>query len=115
LPVTISSAGAAIDLLAVVDTGAAHCLFQRERGELLNLDIESGEPKIFSTATGRIEMFGHTVEVQTFDLRFESLVYFFADERINKNLLGRIGWLDRVRLGIVDHDQRIYLAAYDLE
>jgi hypothetical protein len=41
------------------------------------------------------------------------MVYFFADERINKNLLGRIGWLDRIRLGLVDHDGELYLAPYD--
>jgi len=29
----------------------------------------------------------------------QTVVYFFADERINKNLLGRLGWLDRIRLG----------------
>jgi hypothetical protein len=43
------------------------------------------------------------------------MVYFFADERINKNLLGRIGWLDRVRFGLVDHDEELYLAPYDFE
>jgi hypothetical protein len=41
------------------------------------------------------------------------LVYFFAERSIVKNLLGRGGWLDRVRLGVVDHDRTLYLAAYD--
>jgi hypothetical protein len=41
------------------------------------------------------------------------MVYFFADQRIGKNLLGRVGWLDRVRLGVADHDHLLYLAAYD--
>jgi hypothetical protein len=41
------------------------------------------------------------------------MVYFFGDERINKNLLGRAGWLDRIRLGLVDHDGELYLASYD--
>jgi hypothetical protein len=45
-------------------------------------------------------------------LQFESVVYFFADERIDKNLLGRIGWLDRIRLGLIDHDGELYLAPY---
>jgi hypothetical protein len=40
-------------------------------------------------------------------------VYFFADERINKNLLGRVGWLDRIRLGLIDHDGVLYVASYD--
>ena len=43
------------------------------------------------------------------------MVYFFADERIRKNLLGRTGWLDRVRFGLVDHDQSLFLAPYDYQ
>ena len=32
---------------------------------------------------------------------------------IDKNAAGRIGWLDRVRLGLVYHDSEVYLAPYD--
>jgi len=42
-----------------------------------------------------------------------STVYFFTDPSIRKNVLGRQGWLDRIRLGLIDHDQELYLAAYD--
>jgi len=95
------------------DTGASNCLFEREHAGLLNLEIETGHPKTFWTATGRVETFGHTVELDVLGLQVESLVYFFADERINRNLLGRTGWLDRVRFGLIDHDLELYLAAYD--
>jgi hypothetical protein len=44
----------------------------------------------------------------------ESTAHFFADERIHENLLGRTGWLDRLRLGLVDYDSILYLAPYDL-
>ena len=115
LPVVLRNGADAIDLLARVDTGASNCLFEREHGEMLNLDIDAGEPKTFSTATGRVDAFGHLVSLEVLDLKFESMVYFFADERINKNLLGRVGWLDRVRLGLVDHDSELYLAEYDFE
>ncbi|MBI4904793.1 MAG: hypothetical protein HY820_14225 [Acidobacteria bacterium] len=40
------------------------------------------------------------------------MVYFFADTGIEKNVLGRRGWLDRVKIGIVDHDQTIHVADY---
>jgi hypothetical protein len=43
------------------------------------------------------------------------MVYFAADEHIKKNLLGRIGWLDRVRIGLIDYDHEIYLGPYDFE
>jgi len=38
------------------------------------------------------------VIIEAAELRVEAMVYFFA-ERVNKNLLGRTGWLNRVRLG----------------
>jgi predicted aspartyl protease len=115
LPPTLRSAGERVNLLAQVDTGASNCLFQREHGEMLNLDIESGDSKTFATAAGRIDAFGHVVSLEVLEQRFESMVYFFAERRIRKNLLGRVGWLDRVRLGVVDHDHLLYLAEYDFE
>ena len=114
VPVVLRTAGETADVLALVDTGASNCLFERENAELLNLEIETGEPKTFWTPTGRVETFGHIVELDVLGLRFESLVYFFADEHINKNLLGRTGWLDRVRFGLIDHDLELFLAPYDL-
>jgi predicted aspartyl protease len=113
LPVFLNSVAERVKLLAHVDTGASHCLFERSHGELLNLDIEAGDPMAFRTATGRVEAFGHLVTIETLGLSFESVVYFFADERINKNLLGRLGWLDRIRLGLIDHDGVLYVASYD--
>ena len=95
------------------DTGASHCLFERRHAELLNLEVEAGDPLAFRTATGRVEAFGHLVTIETPGLNFESVVYFLADERINKNLLGRLGWLDRIRLGLIDHDGVLYVASYD--
>jgi predicted aspartyl protease len=115
LPVVLRTGTETVDLLAYVDTGASNCLFERKQGEMLNLSIEDGEPKAFRTANGRLDTFGHVVSLETLDLWVESMVYFFADPGINKNLLGRSGWLDRVRLGLVEHDQRLYLASYDLE
>jgi len=42
------------------------------------------------------------------------LIYFFADPMIDKKVLGRTGWLDRFRLGLIHHDNKIYLSSYDL-
>jgi predicted aspartyl protease len=115
LPVVLSNAGESVHVLASVDTGASNCLFEREHAELLNLEIEAGYPKTFWTATGPVETFGHTVELNVLGLKVESMVYFFADEHIGRNLLGRTGWLDRVRFGLVEHDLELYLAVYDFE
>ncbi len=79
----------------------------------LGLDLTSGEPKRFRTANSNFDAYGHEVELSVLGLTTISIVYFFADPSINKNVLGRAGWLDRVRLGLVDHDSQIYLAPYD--
>ena len=52
-------------------------------------------------------------ERSSLGITVESTVYLFADETIRKNVLGRRGWLDRVRLAIVDYEQVLYLAPYD--
>jgi hypothetical protein len=109
----LKSGSEVVDLVAYIDTGANNCLFERKHGEELKLDIEAGDHRIFRSATGGADAFGHIVEVEVLGLKVESMVYFFGDERINKNLLGRIGWLDRIRLGLVDHDGELYLAPYD--
>ena len=114
LPIVLNNGVKTVELLASVDTGASNCLFERAHGEVLNLEIEEGEPKMFWTATGHVEAFGHVVQIEFADLSVESTAHFFADERIHKNLLGRTGWLDRLRLGLVDHDSILYLAPYDL-
>ena len=80
---------------------------------MLNLDVDAGDPIAFRTATGRVEAFGHLVTIETLGLSVESVMYFFADERINKNLLGRLGWLNSIRLGLIDHDGLLYVASYD--
>lgn len=115
VPATLRDGPSTVELSAVLDTGCWACVFERRLGEALGVDIEGGEVKTFVTANGTIETFGHRVEIETLGVKLETTVYFFADPRINKNLLGRTGWLDRVRLAIVDYDQTLYLAPYDLE
>ena len=77
------------------------------------MDIELGVSKIFATANSRFQAFGHEVTINTLGIELHSMVFFFADAGIKKNVLGRRGWLDRVRIGIVDHDQLLYVADYD--
>ncbi len=113
LPVLLRVGDERADFVAAVDTGASYCLFERSHGESLGLDVESGVRTTFSTAVGRFDAFGHEVQIDVLGLDFEALVYFFADAGIRRNVLGRRGWLDRLRLGLVDHDQKVYLAGYD--
>jgi len=112
-PVRLRSGTGSVRIFPTIDTGASDCLFERKWGDWLGLDIEAGEDRIFHTATGPLHTFGHIVQIVAFDIAIESMVYFFADPAINKNLLGRNGFLDRLRLGLVHYDRELYLAPYD--
>jgi predicted aspartyl protease len=113
LPVVLRSGQETISLVAHLDTGAAYCLFERSYAEALGIDVERGIPMNFATANSRFEAFGHEVTIATLDLEVHSLVFFFADVNVVKNVLGRHGWLDRLNVGIVDHDQLLYVGHHD--
>jgi hypothetical protein len=114
IPVALRSGANRVAVAASVDTGASFCLFGTEVAEALGLEVTSGIRQRFRTANSGFEAYGHEVEIQVLGLATHSLVYFFADRMIDKNVLGRTGWLDRVRLGLIHYDSQIYLAPYDL-
>ncbi len=97
---------------AKVDPGAQVCLFKREIGEELGLDIESGYPRKLDTLAGALLSYGHSITLHTLGMEFDSVVYFSATPNLRRNLLGREGWLQKVCLAIVDYDSTIYLSPY---
>ncbi len=113
VPVILSAGREALSLLANVDTGAGLCIFRREHGEALGLPIERGLRQRVRTVTGSFETFGHMVSLDVLGLEFESLVYFAVDPHLTRAVLGRSGFLDRVRLGLIDYDRRLYLSRYE--
>jgi hypothetical protein len=113
LNVSLQLLNESVELVAKIDTGASHCLFERRYGEQLGLDIETGIVQKFSTATGTFLAYGHNVTLVTDDLEFDSYIFFYADGNSPKpNVLGRFGWLDRIILGLVDYDGKLYLNRY---
>ena len=52
----------AVTLEAKVDTGATDCVFARQHGEKLGLEVEDGNRVFINTATGRFAVYGHDVE-----------------------------------------------------
>ena len=114
LPITISSGpGRSVSILAKVDTGAACCIFQREYAEELGIDVEKGQQTKFRTATGSFETYGHQVALSCFEWDFEAVVYFAQAHEFSRNVLGLQGWLDKLRFGLVHHDQSLFLSHYD--
>jgi hypothetical protein len=102
-----------VEIDARIDTGSTYCLFERQFGERLGLEIDSGIPMPISTATGSFRVYGHRVEISALGMPFESTVYFAESEHFDRNVLGRIGWLDRVKLGLIESQGILYLAKVD--
>jgi len=113
LETTLRSAELFINCDAKIDTGAEVCLFQRAIGEALEIPIEDGLKKRLETLTGVLTAFGHQVVLETLGLQLQTIVYFAASDEVRRNLLGRQGWLQLIRLGIVDYDSELYLSLYD--
>lgn len=98
---------------AKVDTGAEVCLFQRAVGEALEIPIENGSKKRLETLTGVLTAYGHEVGLETLGLQLQAIVYFAESNDVRRNILGRQGWLQLIKLGIVDYDSALYLSLYD--
>lgn len=71
--------------------------------------------RTFLTATGTFTAYGHSVVIEVLGLEFDAVVFFAANNNIRRNVLGQQGWLNRVRLAIVDYDGELYLNRYEDE
>ena len=96
--------------LSKSDIGADFCLFGRSIAEDLEIEIETGYRQTFSTLAGGLVAFGHNIKLETVGLRFESYVYFADSYSINRNLLGREGWLRLIKFGVIDNESQIFLS-----
>ena len=83
-----------------LDTGSSFCIFQRHYGELLGLEIEKGEPEIIRTATGKFIAYGHEITLTVANLEWNATVYFTKDETFPVSVVGRLGFLDRLKIGL---------------
>ena len=112
LPAKLKFGEETSDVRAKLDTGSAFCVFERKHGERLGLEIESGIPLRMITATGKFDTFGHRLNLSVLGIETESTVYFAAEDSFFLNILGRQGFLDRVKLGLIDYEGKLLLGAY---
>jgi hypothetical protein len=115
LPIQLSLGDNIAEFRAKLDTGSTHCIFNREFGEKLGLIIEDGELLRVSTVLGTFVAYGHEVSLSVLSIKTHSMVYFAADEYFSRNVLGRQGWLDRVKLGLIDYEAKLFLSLYEEE
>lgn len=113
VPVFLRMGAEMVKLFAKIDTGADYCLFERAFAEALSIDVERGTQLSFSTVAGQFRAYGHDLTMTVLGIEVHALVYFYEDRDITRNVLGRNGWLNRIRLGLVDHDSLVYLSAHD--
>ena len=112
LPVLLISGEFETTVDAKLDTGASHSIFARVHGENLGLDIENGEPLKVSTVKETFRVFGHELTIQFLGIELFTKIYFADDEFMRKSVLGRQGFLDRVKLGLIDYEGKLFLSAY---
>jgi hypothetical protein len=115
IPITLTAGGKSVRLHAKLDTGASICIFERAYGEELGLKIEDCRPIHVRTANSEFKVYGHDATIACFDWQFDSFVFFAATTEIQRNVLGRQGWLQQFRVGLVDYDSVLYLSRYDQE
>jgi hypothetical protein len=101
-----------VRLTAKLDTGSTHCIFARDYAEQLGLSVEDGVEKSITTATGSFITYEHRVTLLCFGWDIDCTVCFAANEEFQRNVLGRVGWLQQFRVGIVDYESTIYLSPY---
>ena len=113
VPVTLRNGSQSVDLIAKLDTGAANCIFDRRYAAMLGLNVESGRFQVFRTVTGSFPAYEHEVTLHVQGIEFSVPVFFAQDPEFSRNFLGRTGWLDHLRIAIIDYDRTLYLSPYD--
>ena len=113
LDAILSLTGNQTRVQANLDTGASFCIFQREHGEELGIEIERGTMQRIGTATGSFIAYGHEVKLITLGLEIDTIVYFASFYGLPRNVLGRRGWLDQVRLALIAYEGKLFLSHYD--
>ncbi len=115
VPVELIRGSDVVQVDAKLDTGASFCIFQRTYAEMLGLDVEGGAPEVVSTVNGTFQVYGHWLTLTVLGSRLDALIYFAADERIRRSVLGRRGFIDQFRLCLIEHDGELYVSKYDEE
>jgi hypothetical protein len=79
---------------------------------MLGLEGESGRLQRFRTVAGSFPAYEHEVTIQTLGIEFSAAVFFAQDSACHRHFLGRSGWLDRLRIAIIDYDRTLFLSPY---
>lgn len=101
-----------ISAIAKLDTGSEFCLFQRKYAELLELEIEKGIENPMRTINSSFNTYGHEIKLLFSDFEFSTTVYF-PEFEIPRSVLGRTGFLDLLKIGLIEYEQLFYFSLYN--
>jgi hypothetical protein len=114
IPIRLSFGEQEVRLTAKLDTGASFCIFQRDYAEHLGIEVESGLPTRIATPAGGVFLaYGHILRLSCLEWEIETTVYFAESLSFNRNVLGRDGWLQHFRIGVVHANAMLYLSHND--
>lgn len=109
VPVTLFGPGSEEQGLPILDTGAAHCLFNGERANRIGLDLLSGRPLRLSLLTGSLTSYLHEIVLEIEGHRF-LVEAAFSSGPIRRELLGRHSLFEQTTWAIRESRQEIYFS-----
>ncbi len=109
---TLRNGDFSVEIDSRIDTGSTYCVFERHYGETLDFNVESGIAVSIGTATGSFRAFGHELILSVLGIETVSTVYFAESDLFDRNVLGRIGWLDRVKMGLIEREGKLFLSEH---
>lgn len=110
IPVTLSAAGGDVKMQGYLDTGSKYCVIPRWVGEQLGINIEAGQVTSLRTGGGSMSTYLHYVTLSIGDLAFEDVPICIAKYRdFDRCMVGRAGWLQKVRMNLIPYDEHLYL------
>jgi hypothetical protein len=114
VPITLSTTDRDIKIEAFLDTGAKYSVLPRWVGEELGLDIEAGIQTDLMTGAGPMPTYLHYLTLTVGDLAFDDAPICVSKfPEFSRCLLGRGGWIQSVRLGLVAYDDHPFLSLYN--
>lgn len=105
-----------VSVTVKLDTGSTFCIFQRKYAEALGLEVEKGTQEFIRTAKGNFTAYGHTINtinMNFYNMEWTAAIYFAQDESFPVNVVGRAGFLNFIKIGLVDYEQLLYVTPYN--
>ena len=113
IPVTLVNGGEAIDVVALIDSGADHCIISKGLAELLNLDL-SKTPEDTKGIGGSVEAVSTVMNIvvqnshERYPIRVPVFVMMQEDTDIPP-ILGRVGFFDEFEIRFKQKQLKVIL------